>query len=104
VLPLEREKVVFMPLHWTIVHPIDKSSPLHGKTEQEFNDSDPEILIQVKGVDETFAQTVHARSSYKHFEVVWGAKFADMYLPPEDGWVSVDMKKLHEIEPAAIDD
>jgi len=26
-LPLERRKVDFFPLHWTVVHPIDESSP-----------------------------------------------------------------------------
>ena len=31
-LPLERNKVVFFPLSWTIVHPIDDASPLSGKT------------------------------------------------------------------------
>ncbi len=98
VLPLEREKVVFMPLHWVIVHPIDETSPLFGVTKDSFNASDAEILVQVKGVDETFSQTVHTRSSYKHFEVVWGAKFVDMYLPSRDGMMTVDMRKIHETE------
>ena len=31
-LPLERRKIYFFPLTWTIVHPIDSTSPLYGKT------------------------------------------------------------------------
>ena len=34
-LKLERESVVFFPLSWTIVHTIDKDSPLFGVTEDE---------------------------------------------------------------------
>ena len=35
VLPLERNTVTFFPLAWTIVHPIDESSPLFGTTREE---------------------------------------------------------------------
>ncbi|MBI3579956.1 MAG: potassium transporter, partial [Ignavibacteriales bacterium] len=59
---------------------------------------DAEFLILLTGVDETFAQTVHARSSYKHTEVVWGAKFKDMFNKEDKAGVSVDMRLLHEIE------
>ena len=31
-LPLERDGVVFLPLTWTVVHPIDEQSPLHGES------------------------------------------------------------------------
>ena len=34
-LNLERESVVFFPLSWTIVHIIDKESPLYGVTKDE---------------------------------------------------------------------
>ena len=30
VLPVERSKVAFFPLSWTVVHPIDQDSPLLG--------------------------------------------------------------------------
>jgi inward rectifier potassium channel len=97
-LPLERENVVFFPLHWVIVHPIDENSPLHGVTKDRFDESDAEILILLTGIDETFSQTVHARSSYKHGEVVWDAKFADMFVPSDGGMMSIDVKKIHDLE------
>ncbi|TAK65609.1 MAG: potassium transporter, partial [Bacteroidetes bacterium] len=64
-LSLERSKVTFMPLHWVIVHPIDEASPLWGVTEEQFKASDAEIFVLLAGIDETFSQTVHARTSYK---------------------------------------
>ncbi len=101
-LALERDSVVFFPLHWTVVHPIDTSSPLHGVSREQFIASDPEVEILLTAIDETFSQTVHARSSYKSAEIVWGAKFADMYHRPGRGVLSVDLRRLHVIEPADL--
>jgi inward rectifier potassium channel len=98
-LSLERSRVVFFPLHWVVVHPIDETSPLHGVSEQEFAASDAELLILLTAFDETFSQTVHARSSYKPHEVAWGARFAEMFLKDEDGNpVGIDMSRLHAVE------
>ncbi|MFI5252694.1 MAG: ion channel [Bacteroidota bacterium] len=96
-LDLERNKVVFMPLHWVIVHPITQASPLFRITEQDFKKSDAEILILITGTDETFSQSVHTRSSYKSSEVVWGAKFGDVFVESGTGKLSIDMKKIHDI-------
>lgn len=102
-LDLERDRVVFFPLSWTVVHPIDEKSPLYGLTQQQFRDIDGEVLILLNGFDETFSQTVHTRSSYKAEEIVWGARFTSIFNPPgEDGVLSVDIRRLHEIEPAQV--
>ncbi|MBV8516264.1 MAG: hypothetical protein JO197_02575 [Acidobacteria bacterium] len=101
-LELERDHVVFFPLAWTIVHPIDERSPLRDWTEEDLRECDAEFLILLNGFDETFSQTVHARSSYKVQDVVWGARFASMFNPTEDGVVSVDIRKLDDLEPATV--
>jgi inward rectifier potassium channel len=98
---LDRPRVVFLPLHWVIVHPIDEASPLLGVTAETFPSLEPEILVLVSGTDDTFSQVVHARSSYRAGEVAWGARFADMFLRNEEGLVGVDMRKLHDVEPTA---
>jgi len=97
-LPLERRRVVFFPLHWVVVHPIDEKSPLRGWTKERWDASDAEVFTLLTGVDETFSDTVHARSSYKHDEVVWGARFRDMFLETEDGRMGIDLRRLHDIE------
>jgi inward rectifier potassium channel len=101
-LELERRKVQFFPLHWVVVHPIDEASPLYGWTEERLAASDAEFTILLTATDETYAQTVHARSSYKPQEIVWAAKFVDMFLPSDDGVVTVDLGKIHDIERAAL--
>jgi len=98
-LELERNQVMFFPLHWVVVHPIKESSPLYGITKQEFLDADAEILILLTGFDETFSQTVHSRSSYKGSEVVWGAKFGNIFDDSSNGKIKVDLRKIHDIVP-----
>lgn len=98
VLPLEREQIIFMPLHWVVVHPITEASPLRGLTQDTLGAVDPEIVCLITADDETFAQTVHAKTSYDKTDLVWGARFRDMYRPDSDR-VSIDLARLHEIEP-----
>ena len=98
-LPLERSRVVFFTLAWTVVHPIDAQSPLHGLTAKDLADTDAEVLVLFTGIDEAFSQTMHSRSSYKFDEIVWGAKFANMFLRTEaEGVIGMNMERIHEIE------
>lgn len=45
------------------------------------------------------SQTVHSRSSYKADEIVWGAKFANMFLRTEaEGIIGMNLSRIHDIE------
>jgi inward rectifier potassium channel len=100
-LALERSRVVFFPMSWTIVHPIDEKSPLYGCTMDDLEKTDAEFLILLSGIDETFSQTVHARTSYKPSEVRFGERFVNIYNPVrQDGIVSIDVRKLGDTEAA----
>ena len=102
-LSLERDKVALFPLSWTIVHPIDDSSPLAGLSLEDLKASDAEFLVLLTGFDETFAQTVHSRSSYKADEVVYGARFASMFDHDERvGLLGVDLARIHDVLPAPL--
>ena len=100
-LDLERNKVTFLPLSLTVVHPIDDDSPLKGLTSEDYIRTDAEILILITAIDETFAQTVHTRSSYKPDDIRCGHKFVSIYNEVADGEpISIDIRKLSMIEPA----
>jgi inward rectifier potassium channel len=102
-LRLERDSVVFFPLSWTIVHPIDETSPLRHWTGEDLIECDAEFLVLLNGFEETFSQNVHTRSSYAAEEIVWGARYRNMFNPPdENGEVSVDIRKLDELEPVPL--
>jgi inward rectifier potassium channel len=98
-LTLERHLVQFLPLSWTIVHPIEESSPLWGQGPEYLTQHQAEFLITIKAFDDTFFQTVHVRHSYRFEEVVWGARFVPAFEPDAQGEMVLDLGKLSEIAP-----
>lgn len=103
-LVLERSKVMFFPLHWTVVHYISENSPMKDETMRSLAESESEFMILVNAVDETYSQTVYSRSSYRFDEVVWGAKFKDMFETGRDGKpVGVRLERIHEYDRVGLD-
>ncbi|HEY0777362.1 MAG TPA: ion channel [Gemmatirosa sp.] len=99
-LALERQGVVFFPLAWTIVHPIDADSPLAGLDRAAMNAAEAEFLVLLSGIDETNTQVVYARTSYTPDEIVAGAKFGNLFNPTRaDGTLSIDVSRLDAVEP-----
>jgi inward rectifier potassium channel len=99
-LELERPQVLFMPLTWTVVHPIGPGSPLYGKTAADLAQAQAEILILIKAWDETFSQTVHARYSYLHDEILWGEQFAPAFQVDESGGMVVNIDRVGALRTA----
>ncbi len=97
-LPLERSSVYFFALTWTIVHPIDSDSPLFGKTREDLAKQSAELLILIQGFDDTFSQEVHSRYSYRHDEIVWGAKFIPAFKVDHKGDLVVEVDRLNEMK------
>ncbi len=93
-LTLERPGVLFLPLTWTVVHPIDANSPLKGLTASDFERLQIELLILIKGIDDTFGQTVNQKFSYRYDEIAWGGKFAPAFDIGEDGDLVLQMDRL----------
>lgn len=99
-LKLQIKFINFFPLPWTIVHPIDEDSPLSGKTAADLAELEAEVLIMIKGFDDSFSQHVITRSSYKHDEIDWNVKFVRAYSTDETGETIVDLGKVSNTEPA----
>jgi len=98
-LELERNRVVFFPLSWTVVHPISAASPMWGLSHADLIGADAELLVLLIGTDETVSQSVHSRSSYQAEEIVWGAKFANMFMRSEtEGIIGMNLDRIHDIE------
>ncbi len=92
-LGLQLQRINFFALSWTIVHPINEESPLHGFKEGSLGACNAEIVILVKAFDDTFSQTVYSRMSYKCEEFVWNAKFTSS-IQEEDGQMTIDLAAL----------
>lgn len=98
-LKLERSRVDFFNMNWTIVHPIDEESPLLNFTEADLEPSDLELFVQLTGFDPIFSNAVTKRTSYTYKEVIWGAKFNIMYHESEDGNTTIlEVDKLDDYE------
>lgn len=97
ILELERDRVFLFPLNWVIVHVIDKDSPLWQKTPEELKVMQPEFLVLLQGYDETFAQDVHANSSYVYKDIAWRKKFRRMYFA-EGGHTVLELDWIDELE------
>jgi inward rectifier potassium channel len=95
-LALERPHIYFFALTWTVVHPIDESSPLFGKTAGDLRKLSAEILILLQGFDDTFSQEVHSRYSYPHHELIWGAKFVPSFKVDTKGGLVVEVDRIDE--------
>ena len=99
-LKLQINFIHFFPLPWTVVHPIDEDSPLFGKNAKDLANLEAEVLIMIKGFDDSFSQNVIARSSYKFNEIDWDVKFVRAYSTDETGETIVDLEKVSETEKA----
>ncbi len=97
-LTLERKKIALFPTSWTVVHPIDENSPLHGRTSEELHKMNLEIFVILKAFDDTFSQTVYSRTSYRASEIIIGAKFLPMFKQQENGKTLLDLRMINEME------
>jgi len=93
ILDLEMHHVNSLNLSWTLVHPITESSPIFGFVEADFKNSTGEIIVFVKAFDDMFSNSVVKRTSYTFDEIIYGAKFEQMYTRSTD-----DTKTILEID------
>jgi inward rectifier potassium channel len=80
------------------VHPIDESSPLFNWREEDYSEKDFEMIIVIKGFEETFSQTVYSRTSYRHHEMVYGARFIPAFEAGPHGATVIDFSKIDAYE------
>lgn len=99
-LPLQIDSITLFPLPWTVVHAIDESSPLYGRTHDDLKKMDAELVLILSGYDDTFDQQVHRINSYKYDEFLFDHDFETMFSPHEQsGTTRIYLDKLSEVKP-----
>lgn len=101
-LKLERKLISFFSTSWTVVHPIDKESPLYGMTPQDYEEQEMEIIVMFKAFDDTYARHIYDRTSYVHEELAWGKKFVSIYDHKPDEKMHIAMDRIGEFEDAPL--
>ncbi len=97
-LELERNTITYLPTTWTIVHPIDDSSPLKTFSMDQLDNLNGEILILASYYDESFAQEVHQIHSYELKSLQKDSGFVPAFHYDEEGYTILDHAKLNETE------
>lgn len=97
-LRVEISSIAFLPLTWTVVHPIAEGSPLFGKSEDELAGRGAEVIIQIKAFDESYSQSIYSRRSYVSGEWIWGARFRQSFGQGEDGRTVVFVDKIDDFD------
>ena len=103
-LSLVRGRTLMFALSWTVMHRIDEASPLHGMTAEKMRDMQGELIALLSGTDETLADVIYARHSYKPDHIQWGRRFVDVLSFSPRGQRVVDLHRFHDTEPDGVEE
>jgi inward rectifier potassium channel len=98
-LPLVKDEHPALALSWTLYHVLDEASLLYGLNADDLDASDVSLVVVVSGYDVVAAQTVHARRTYNHSDILFGQHYADILDTSEDGRLRIDYGRFHETLP-----
>lgn len=100
-LELMRSRTSLFTLSWTVMHPIDESSPLHGLSLDHFYERQMEIIVLLRGTDDTLADVVYVRHAYTPDDIIWNQRFVDVLSVAPNGRRVVDLTRFHDTCPIA---
>jgi inward rectifier potassium channel len=97
-LTLTRPRAMSLSRSWTVLHPIDPSSPLWGETAESLATKEVELHVMVIGLDDIFMQTVQAAHRYMARQILWGYRHADVLSELPNGDLLLDLRRFHDVE------
>jgi inward rectifier potassium channel len=98
-LKLVRARTPLFSLSWTVMHQIDKTSPLYGVTRESCDENDTEIIVLLSGTDETLSQVIYARHAYTPEDILFDRRFVDVLHLAESGRMEVNLHRFHDTTP-----
>lgn len=97
-LKLVRSTNQLFAMTWTAMHRIDETSPFFGPDAlARLQAQNAEVFLSVAGLDETIAQTVHARFRYPISDIIANARFADVLVTHPDGTRVIDFDAFDDL-------
>ena len=98
-LPLMRHENPSFILSWTLFHTINETSLLFGKSMEDLEAEQVQLILTVKGVDETSSQELRTRKLYAARDLLRGRVYADILSTGSDGITVLDYGKFNETKP-----
>jgi inward rectifier potassium channel len=95
-LPLVRSFSPVFAMTWSAQHILDEKSLLLGATKETLEEEAAELVVTFMGIDNTLAQTVHARHGYRAKDVRFGARFVDILSTDQEGRRIIDFRPFHD--------
>jgi inward rectifier potassium channel len=97
-LKLTVERLIMFPVALTLRHVIDEQSPLHGMTVEDFERTDTRLMSSVVCVDSVIQAPVQSQHDYAWRDIHFGKRFVEIYTETDEGKLTVDYGRLHEVE------
>jgi inward rectifier potassium channel len=106
-LNLVRAFSPIVALSWTLIHLIDETSPLWGKSIEDLAAADVRIFVSIGGYDEGISARIVDRKTYAADRIRYGHAFEDIMTDAPDGTIILDLTRFHstrEMAPGATAD
>jgi inward rectifier potassium channel len=97
-LKLQRNKIMYLPTVWTVVHEINEDSPLFNYTNKEIEKLDAFLYILLSYHEQSFAQKVYRIYSYDFEDLKTNVKFVSASHFDTKGYTVLNHEKLGEVE------
>ena len=78
---------------------IDGRSPLHGRTRADLEAVEAAFVVTLRGHDESLAQNIGARRTYRLEDVRWEHRYDDILSLDDAGKLTIDYAKFHSSAP-----
>lgn len=96
-LKLVRARSAVFALTWTVQHRIDEASPLVEYDLLLREGREPQLIVSLIGIDDTFGQPVHAMQIYDAEHILKSKHFADIATSTADGKSVIDFTRFHDV-------
>jgi inward rectifier potassium channel len=97
-LRLLRSSMPFLALTWTIMHPLDEQSPLHGVTPERLAAGDAHLMIAIEARDTAIGSSVYDVRSFSGRDVLFNSRFVDKTELQGQNHFRMDLSDIHLVE------
>ncbi len=97
-LKLERDRIMYLPTIWTVVHLIDDESPLFTYSKEEMKNLEAHLFLLINYHEESFSQKVYQIHNYDFNDVLIDVKYVSSSSFDAEGYTVLDHDKLSEVE------
>lgn len=97
-LRLQQARNPIFAFSWTLFHPIDEESPLHGLGPEQLEAMDAYFVVIFIGLDDVSGQNLNVRKGYSWRDIRFGEVFSDILVQDDDGPPQIDYRQLNKTE------